>query len=171
VLKMTTIKLTQEHPDISLTMEAEELPIIPGDAEQLRFLFAEIFSNAVRFRKDGNKVGIAVTASRLLRNQFKTVPGRYKYVDYLKLDITDNGLGISSQYKDQALELFKRLHPASGRGVGLSLCKKIVENHGGSMVLESKEGQGTTITIWLPLLKEQPAVPVTAVENSQKIEC
>lgn len=157
LVKMAAGKIKQQFPDVILSVEAEGLPTLTADMEQMLFLLQEIMGNAVRFRKPGNKVRIVMTANRLLQNQFKSVPGKYKYVDYLKLDITDDGLGMKTQYQGQALELFKRLHPESGRGVGLSLCKKIVENHGGSMELNSRENEGTTITVWLPLLKEEDA--------------
>lgn len=165
LVKMAAGKIKQQSPDVILSVEAEGLPTLTADMEQMLFLLQEIMGNAVRFRKPGNKVRIVMTANQLLQNQFKSVPGKYKFVDYLKLDITDDGLGMKTQYQSQALELFKRLHPESGRGVGLSLCKKIVENHGGSMELNSRENEGTTITVWLPLLKEEDA----SLTQSEKV--
>lgn len=154
VLKINRIKIEQDNPGVEFNLDAEPLPIIDADLEQMRFLFHEIFCNAVRFRKPGQPATVTVTASSLLQNQFRSMPGKYKYVDYLKLDINDEGRGMNADHKWQAVELFRRLHPDSGPGVGLSLCKKIVENHGGSIALESDEGNGTTVTIWLPLTKE-----------------
>jgi len=155
LLKDAVTALKKEYPDIILSLEADELPTITADGEQFRFLLQEILTNAMRFRKPGNEVHIAITWSKLLMNQFKNVEGHYKYVDHLKLDIEDDGIGIDPRFKDQALDLFKRLHPASGRGAGLSFCKKIAENHGGNLEINSKEGKGTTITVWLPLSKMQ----------------
>ncbi|MBD0284905.1 MAG: histidine kinase, partial [Flavisolibacter sp.] len=70
-----------------------------------------------------------------------------------RLQIKDNGIGFDAGYKDQVFELFKRLHPESGRGIGLALCKKIIENHNGDITIDSQEGEGTTVTILLPVQK------------------
>ena len=63
-------------------------------------------------------------------------------------------LGFNVKYAEQAFELFKRLHAESGLGIGLSLCKKIAENHYGNIAIETAEGKGTTVTIMLPLKQQ-----------------
>jgi signal transduction histidine kinase len=72
------------------------------------------------------------------------------------LQVQDNGSGLEAEYCAQAFELFRRLHPESGRGVGLALCRNIVENHNGNISLNSKKDQGSQVTILLPLAQEQP---------------
>jgi len=68
----------------------------------------------------------------------------------MRIQVSDFGRGFNSAYKDQVFELFKRLHTESGRGVGLSLCKRIAENHHGMISIESKIDEGTVTTIFLP---------------------
>jgi signal transduction histidine kinase len=86
-----------------------------------------------------------------MQNSFRFIHQRYKYTDYLKLEITDNGMGFDQAFKDQMFELFKKLHHGSGMGLGLALSKKIVENHHGIIEAEGVAGAGASITIYLPL--------------------
>jgi signal transduction histidine kinase len=80
------------------------------------------------------------------------VTERYSYKDFLKIDIVDNGIGIDPRFKDQVFGLFKKLQLTDeGKGIGLSLCKKVAENHGGYITIDGKEGQGTTLSVLLPL--------------------
>jgi len=150
VVRLCQLKVEQENPSVPIRLRSEQLPTIEADVEQMRFLFCELLTNAVRFRKPEEDVQVSISCQELLLNKFRSVPGKYKYVDHLKIEISDNGIGMEADYKEQALELFRRLHITSGRGVGLSLCKKIVENHAGQITLDSKVQRGTTITIWLP---------------------
>jgi signal transduction histidine kinase len=93
---------------------------------------------------------VSVVSHTVQLNQFKNTQGRYKFVDHTKITITDKGIGFNSAYKTQLFELFKRLHNESGRGVGLAICKKITDNHHGSISIDSKLNEGTTVTIYLP---------------------
>ena len=144
-------QVEEEFTEIKLIIEKEALPAIEADQEQMELLFYHLLSNAIRFRKAGNDVLIKVFAHNLLLNKFRHFQGRYKYTEFVKLQITDNGIGFDNEYGDQVFELFKRLHPESGSGVGLSLCKKIVDNHHGNISIESVKGGGTSIIISLPL--------------------
>ncbi|RZK08555.1 MAG: PAS domain-containing sensor histidine kinase [Flavobacterium sp.] len=152
LLLLVKSELEQENKQVKINLEIDDIPPIEADHEQMRFLLYEVLSNAIRFRSHDDLVTVKVSANRLLLNQFKNISGKYKYADHLRLQIKDDGLGFDATYKDQVFELFKRLHPVSGRGVGLSLCKKIVENHHGTISVDSEKGQGTTISIFLPFL-------------------
>ncbi len=140
-----------EHPAVPIVLEMEHLPIIEANKEQLFFLMKELMTNAVRFRKAGAAVNIHIYASTVLLNLFRELPGKYKYTDFLKFQVQDNGVGMDGAYQHQAFELFRTLHPNGGSGIGLALCRKIVENHLGSMSLESKIGAGMTVSVFLPL--------------------
>ncbi len=140
-----------QNPDVSIILEAEAIPVIEANSEQMQFLLKELLLNAVRFRKPGNVVNVKVYASTLLLNKFRQLSGKYKYAEFLKLQIQDDGIGFDDQYQEQAFELFRVLHPNGGLGIGLSLCKKIVENHSGSISLESQKDLRTTVIIYLPL--------------------
>jgi sigma-B regulation protein RsbU (phosphoserine phosphatase) len=143
-------ELRYEHPAVNLELDVEELPSIVADPEQMRVLFYQLLSNVVRFRKEGDEAFVSISAHKLLLNKFKSIEGRYKYSNFLKLELTDRGKGFDNEYKDKVFELFKKLHPESGRGLGLSLCKKIIESHHGSISISAREGEGTTVTVLLP---------------------
>ena len=140
-----------QNPGIFIMLEAEAIPVIEASIKQMQFLLKELLLNAVRFRKPGNIVNIKVYSSTMQLNIFQQLPGRYKYVSFVKLQIEDDGLGIDEKYQEQTFELFRILHPKGGLGMGLSLCKKIVENHGGSISLEGKKNVSTTVNIYLPI--------------------
>ena len=144
-------KLEAEHPGVDLVLETGDLPHFEGDEAQVELLFYQLLSNAIRFRKDAEKAFVSVSASTLRQNSFRNVESRYKYVDYIRILVQDSGIGFNAEYKDQAFELFKRLHKDSGRGVGLSLCRKVVDNHQGLISIDSKMGESTVVTILLPL--------------------
>lgn len=154
ILESAKTEIETENPGISVILTAEEIPVIEADNEQMQSLLKELLSNAVRFRKQGNTVQVNLYASTLLLNEFRQLSEKYKYAEFLKLQIQDNGISFDDRYQDQAFELFRTLHPESGLGLGLSLCKKIVDNHGGSISLESEKNEGTTATIFLPLKRK-----------------
>lgn len=151
-------ELTQTLQEASFSLFIDEQIILDADKEQLCFLVQELLSNAVRFKKPHSPQEISVTASTIQLNQFRNINGRYHYGEFVKLEFNDNGLGFDPTYKEQVFELYKRLHTTSGRGVGLSLCKKVVESHDGTIAIDSNPGEGTTITVLLPLQPRLSAV-------------
>lgn len=160
VILLAKEQLSSEYPNISINLECEELPEIEANKEQIQFLIHELFLNSLKFRKPGNEVNIKIYSSTLLLNKFRQLSGKYKYVEYLKLVIKDEGLGFNVIYQDQAFDFFRKLHsiPNSGPGIGLSLCRKIIENHGGSISLESEIDLGTTVIIYLILNNEKSEI-------------
>lgn len=114
------------------------LPTIIGDVTQIRQLFQNLLSNAIKFRKK-DRPEIFIKADRKK--------------DKWKFSIKDNGIGIAPEYQEKIFEVFQRLHDKSqyhGNGIGLALCHRIVENHGGKIWLESKLGKGSTFFFTLP---------------------
>ena len=136
---------------MQLLIEKDDLQNFCGDEEQVYLLFYQLLLNAVRFRKETNKASVIITTKTLRLNQFRHIEGKYKYIDFLRIEIKDNGIGFDPKYKQQAFELFGRLHNESGRGVGLSLCKTITDNHNGIIKINGKPGEGATVTIDIPL--------------------
>jgi len=153
LFRQIRLEVEKEHGEVKINMKMDELPSIEADADQVHFLFREIVNNAVRFRKD-DIVELRISCMTLSQNQFRKLKDKYKYADYLKIEIEDKGIGFDAEYNEQVFDLFRRLHDQSGRGLGLSLCKRIVEHHGGDISIHSQIGKGAMVDIWLPLTKE-----------------
>lgn len=116
----------------AVNIVCSNLPIVHGDKIQLRQVFQNLISNSIKFRREEKPlIQIQCTES----DKFN------------QISVADNGIGINSQYFEQIFVIFKRLHTRDkypGSGLGLSLCKKIIERHGGQLWTESEEGKGTT---------------------------
>jgi PAS domain S-box-containing protein len=114
------------------TVHFENLPVITCVPGQMYQLFQNLIDNGIKFVKDKKPV-IAIAATEHTNNWEFTV--------------TDNGIGIKEEFRDKIFQIFQRLHTQTeypGTGVGLAICKKIVEIHGGRIWVESKPGEGTT---------------------------
>ena len=141
--------VAEENPQVNITTAVEKVGSINADPDQIEFVLREIISNSVRFRKK-NTVTIDISSRHLQKNKFRNLEGKYTYGDFLKLEISDDGRGFDNAYSHQVFDLFKRLHPESGSGVGLSLCRKIVESNDGMITVESAADKGTTVNIYWP---------------------
>jgi sigma-B regulation protein RsbU (phosphoserine phosphatase) len=163
-------QLEAQFPGVRIVLTKEAMPPIEADHQQMHFLLHQILSNAVRFRKPGSDdVHIQLLADTLQLNKFRKVAGKYKYRPFLKLQVKDKGAGFDPEYKERVFELFRRLHPAGGPGIGLALCKKIVENHHGTITIDSKKEEGATVCITLPVQQEAPEENVQT-ELSKQID-
>jgi signal transduction histidine kinase len=130
------LKLAIEESHAVLT--ADPLPTIEADEVQLGQLFQNLLSNAIKFRRD-QPPAIHIGARR--------ENGSWHF------SVRDNGIGIAAESFPRMFVLFQRFHSRSkypGTGIGLSICKKIVERHGGRIWVESKVGEGTTFHFTLP---------------------
>jgi signal transduction histidine kinase len=130
-----------------------ELPVIWAVPSLIRQLFHNLISNAIKFRKKTVEPVVRIEAKKLnsTDNSFpvKTMNGN----NYYKISISDNGIGFDPKYADEIFMVFKRLHSYhefEGSGVGLSICKKIIEKHNGFIIAESKPGNGSTFIFGLP---------------------
>jgi PAS domain S-box-containing protein len=124
--------------DAGAQVTATPLPTLVGDATQVTQLLQNLIGNAIKFRGD-QPPRVAVSAE--LRDN-----------EWL-FSVRDNGIGIEQHYADRIFLIFQRLHSRSeypGTGIGLAICKKIVERHGGRIWVESEVGQGTTFWFALP---------------------
>lgn len=133
-----------------LELECQELPLITGDREQLELMLFHVLSNAVRFRRQEQAM-VTIHCTLLKQNRFTLLEDRYSFEDFVRLEITDQGQGFDPLYRSHIFELFRKLHSGPGQGLGLALCKRVAENHGGSIEADSIPATSTTITIKLPL--------------------
>ncbi|RYZ22881.1 MAG: PAS domain-containing sensor histidine kinase [Chitinophagaceae bacterium] len=157
LLTLVQQQVEQDLPGTHIALQKENLLPFSADGEQLQLLLYHVLQNAVRFGKPGVPAVVKVSVAPLQRNRFRNVEGHYRYDEFIRIDITDEGTGFDPQYREQVFELFKRLHTQSGRGVGLALCRKIAGNHNGEIAIESRPGVGTTVTLVLPAVA--PAAP------------
>lgn len=131
----------------------ERLHTIKGIPLQINQLFYNLIGNALKFSKEDRRPLIQVT-SRLLARAEKESFGLESPDDYCEIRVSDNGIGFEQEFADQIFVLFQRLHVKdkySGTGIGLALCKKIVENHRGVIFAEGKLDQGSVFRIILPV--------------------
>lgn len=125
--------------EVNAVVEIGRLPVIHGQRGAFRLLFQNLFSNALKYQPEGSRPHIIVEHTPTATGwQFR---------------IRDNGIGIAPEYHDRIFQIFQRLHGKnefSGTGMGLAICKKIVESLGGSIYLESTPGQGSTFVVDIP---------------------
>jgi len=128
------------------------LPIIDADAGQMRQLIQNLISNALKFQAPGVQPQVIISA-KILDNA-DTLTGSMAGEEICHLVIQDNGIGFDECYLDRIFQVFQRLHSRSdyeGTGIGLAVCRKITERHGGSISAKSADGQGATFIVTLPV--------------------
>jgi len=117
----------------------DSLPTVKGNRTQLYQLFQNLINNGLKYQKDNVSPHVHISAK-----EFET---------HWQISIRDNGIGIADKHQGKIFEIFKRLHRRteySGTGIGLAICKKVVERHGGEIWVESAENIGSTFTFTLP---------------------
>ena len=129
-------------------IEIGDLPKIDADPFQMSQLFQNLLSNAIRYHKDNIAPVIKIMAGKL------SGKGGNRNNGYCELRVADNGIGFDMDYRDRIFQPFERLHDRNkyeGTGIGLAICRKIVERHGGQITVQSETGKGTTFIIILPM--------------------
>lgn len=151
--------LTQVKTDLELTIEetgtmitSVSLPVVDAVATQMKQLFSNIINNAIKFHKPGIPSVINIT-SEIASSEEKlnfALPTRHTYY---KIQIIDNGIGFESEYATRIFQVFQRLHGKAeypGSGIGLAICKKIIEHHKGAIYAESIPEIGARFTFIIP---------------------
>ena len=133
------------------TIQIDALPTVQGRAVQLRQLFQNLLGNALKFQPPGQTPMIAVTCQLADPAELPAeLPDRRTY---WRIDVRDNGIGFQQQYTDRIFEVFQRLHGKSkyaGTGVGLAVCRRVAETHGGAICATSHPNEGATFSVYLP---------------------
>ncbi len=133
-------ELSEQLEKTGAVIEAEPLPNIIGAENQLFYLLKNLIGNAIKFQPEERIPHIGLRSER--------------EKGYLKIFVSDNGIGIAEEHHKKIFEMFRRLHGRGeygGTGMGLAICKKIMEKHGGKITVESTEGSGATFTCWFPV--------------------
>lgn len=131
MVETAAMSLENSFKDYGATIEAEDLPTIEADERQIHQLFQNLFSNAIKFRSDDPP---KITVSAVEKS------GQWQF------SVRDNGIGMPEEDNERIFEMFQRLHTseeAPGNGIGLAICRSIVERHGGAIWVESKPGEGS----------------------------
>ena len=132
------LKIIIENNEAKITYD--NLPTVMGDKEQLQRVFQNLISNAIKFRKPGEPPKIHISAKKENNENI--------------FSVKDNGIGIEEQYYDRIFTIFQRLHTLDefkGSGIGLSITRKIIEHHGGSIWVESEYKKGSTFFFTIPV--------------------
>ena len=119
-------------------IESAALPEVNGDAIQMIQLFQNLISNSIKFSQGSPRIYISAKPNH----------------DHYLISVKDEGIGIEPQYFDRIFQIFQRLHPRElykGTGIGLAICKRIVERHGGKIWVESEPGKGSAFFFTIPI--------------------
>lgn len=149
ILNDFELLIEQKHALIN----ADELPTLEAVPLQMQQLFSNLISNALKFSKPGIPPVIHISARRLSKAEENEHPGLSPDIRYYNISIRDNGIGFRPEHADQIFHIFQRLHVKTeypGTGIGLAVCKKIIQNHGGEIFGRSNTRTGTIFSIILP---------------------
>jgi light-regulated signal transduction histidine kinase (bacteriophytochrome) len=146
----TDLELKIEETNASITTSA--LPRLEAVASEMKQLFNNLVSNSIKFRKSALAPVIKITGDKISKSEKEE---HHLPVDkeFFKIQVNDNGIGFEEEYADRIFQIFQRLHGKAeypGSGIGLAICKKIVDNHNGIMYAESKPDAGATFVVILP---------------------
>jgi PAS domain S-box-containing protein len=137
VFETATQNLSLTIKERNAEIKSDDLPIVIGDMVQLIQLFQNLLANAIKFSIESPRIFVSSKSNH----------------DHYLISIKDEGMGIEPQYFDKIFEIFQRLNPRDqyeGTGIGLSICKRIVERHGGKIWVESEYGKGSSFFFTIP---------------------
>lgn len=143
-----------------------DLPTVLADPVQMRQLFQNLISNAIKFGQPDQTSIVTVSSRQVSRSEIPAgllmpvMPiNQPTPVDqFCEISVTDNGIGFEEKYLDRIFQIFQRLHGRNkypGSGIGLAICQRIVERHGGAITATSQPAKGSTFQIYLPLLDQK----------------
>lgn len=149
-VKLEFTEILQEKNAIILSDKLPKLHVIPYQMEQL---FINLISNSLKYSEPNVLPKISISCTKIHATEFPDLLEQ-SIKKYYKITFTDNGMGFDPQFKETIFVLFQRLHSKTdqypGTGIGLAICKKIVENHKGHIIADSTPGKGSIFTIFLP---------------------
>ncbi len=129
-------------------VDVEPIDAVHADVGQMRRLFENLLSNAIKFRREGVPPVVKVRARK------EEADGRRA----VRIEVADNGIGFEPQYAERIFTPFQRLHAGAafdGTGIGLAICRRIIERHNGSIFAESTPGSGSTFIVRLPAAEDE----------------
>jgi signal transduction histidine kinase len=157
ILNQVLTDLELQIEQTNATVNVCDTPLIYADPVQMHQLFLNLISNGIKFHKP-DTTPIVEVASSLKTGQAEPENGRILDGTFYEIKVTDNGIGFNEKYLDRIFQPFQRLHQRDeyeGTGMGLAICRKIVERHGGNITAKSKPGQGATFIVEIPVQKSE----------------
>ena len=152
ILKNSLTKAKEGAPGVEIHFIADPLPEIYGYTNQLEILFFQLITNSIQFRDTSRTLEIHVKQSLFRQNVYRQIDGYYKYVEFIKITILDNGRGIANKKGKDLFTIQKKNDGDSLRlTFGLAFCKKVVDNHHGLIAIDFDEGAGVAVNISLPV--------------------
>ena len=153
VLDDATNNIRELLEESQTVIEHEPLPVIPCVPMQINQLFTNLIINSIKYKTADAAPLIQISARPALPDEINFPDTVSDETNYWKIIFSDNGIGFEQQYADRIFELFQRLHSRfeyEGTGIGLAICKKIVQNHKGFIYADGKPGLGAKFVIFLP---------------------
>jgi len=151
LLENAKFDLAQSIEEKNAVIQSEKLPVMTVIPFQIQQLFINLIGNSLKYSKENTVPKIKISCKRVTAFEEALLPKKTKD-KYIKITFKDNGIGFEQQYAEKIFILFNRLHNKNeyaGTGIGLAICKKIVENHKGYIFAEGKPNTGSTFTIYL----------------------
>ncbi|KRD09685.1 histidine kinase [Mycobacterium sp. Root265] len=142
---LSNLTTTVEETGAEIVLPAAPLPNVDGDPTLLAMVWQNLIGNAVKFHRDGLAPRIAIECEE----------GTGEHAEKYLFTVTDNGIGIAEEFVDKVFVIFQRLHGRdsyTGTGIGLALCKKIIEHHGGTIWIDTSYTDGTRFNFTLPVI-------------------
>jgi len=152
VIRDVIMELDLKVEETKAQINVGPLPVLEAVPSEVNQLFNNLISNAIKFRKPETRPVIDITADKASKGD----KDRFHLpiaVNFYKITVQDNGIGFEPEYQEKIFQIFQRLHGKTeyaGSGIGLAICKKIVDNHEGVIYAEGKLGQGAKFVVLLP---------------------
>jgi light-regulated signal transduction histidine kinase (bacteriophytochrome) len=134
---------------------ANNLPQIKGYLYQLQLLFTNLVHNSIKFSKEGIDPVITITAEQIKATHPYRTEDNITEETFLLIRVVDNGIGFENEFAEKIFVMFQRLHGTNtayeGKGIGLSICKRVMSNHNGFISAEGELGKGATFNLFFPI--------------------
>lgn len=151
ILEKAIADIIKRYADIPIRFETNRLHSARGNEELIGIMLHELLDNAVQFRKKDEPLLIQVFGTLVEENRLKHLANRFQYRKYIRITITDNGVGLPPGVGEEIFKLLFRSSNSTGVGAGLAIARKVSEYLEGSIFANTEPGAGTTFTITLPL--------------------
>jgi PAS domain S-box-containing protein len=152
IIQQVRTDLELKIEDTGTEIKIQTLPTVEAVPTEMSQLFNNLISNSIKFRRQDVKPVISILAEKVSKSEKDKLHLPLE-LNYFKIVLRDNGIGFEPEYEEKIFQIFQRLHGKTeyaGSGIGLAICKKIVDNHEGVIYAQGNLGKGSTFTVVLP---------------------